>query len=90
MHEYIDEVIRALTEKEVPFVRPFLPYTFVDPFTFFMYSDTLPRISPCQNFKGNYEQRKTLRPGIFDYLGATTIHLEPPGRFPLPNYHNSR
>ena len=38
--EYIDEVIRALTEKEVPFVHFFLPYIFVDPFTFSVYSDT--------------------------------------------------
>jgi hypothetical protein len=88
--EYIDEVIRALIEKGVPFVRSFLPYTFVDPFTFFMYSDILPCISLCQNFRRNYEQHKFFRPWISDYLGATAIHLESPGRFPPPSYHNSR
>ena len=88
--EYIDEVIRALIEKGVPFVRSFLPYTFVPPFTIFLYLDILPCISLRQNFKGNYEHRNILRPGIFDYLGATAIYLEPPGRFTLPNYLNSR
>ena len=35
--EYIDEVIQALTEKEIPFVCSFLPYIFVDQFEFSMY-----------------------------------------------------
>jgi len=49
--EYIDEVIQALTEKGVPFVRSLLPHPFVGPILFFMYSDTLPRNSLCQNFR---------------------------------------
>jgi len=36
--EYIDELILALIEKEIPFVGSFPPYIFVGPVTFFMFS----------------------------------------------------
>ena len=78
MPEYIDEVIQALIEKGVPFVRSFYFYPSVGFFILFN-SDILPCLSLYQTLRGNCEQRKMFRIGISDDLGSSAICLEPPG-----------
>ena len=78
MPEHIDEVVQALTDKGVPFVRSF-PLHSAGGLIAFFNSDIVPCIPLCQIPGGNGEGHKSFRVGNSDDLGAAAIYFGPPG-----------